>query len=101
MRCVPEGSTYYVFLGGDHKGTIIYGSSLLALDTATGKIKWYFQNTHHDNMDYELTAAPILITVKRNGKEIPAVAQITKQAYLFVFDRITGAPLFDVKEVPV
>ena len=70
-------------------------------DADTGTIKWYYQTTHHDNWDYDLTAAPILITVKRKGKEIPAVAQITKQAYLFLFDRMTGKPLFDVKEVPV
>ena len=98
---VPVGTPNTDFWGGDRKGSNLYGSSLLALDAATGKIKWYFQTTHHDNWDYDLTAAPILITVKRNGKEIPAVAQITKQAYLFVFDRMTGAPLFDVKEVPV
>ncbi len=98
---VPIGTPNTDFWGGDRKGSNLYGSSLLAIDAATGKIKWYFQTTHHDNWDYDLTAAPILCTVKRDGKEIPAVAQITKQAYLFIFDRLTGTPLYEVKETPV
>src|SRR5258706_5339143 len=101
MLFVPVGTPNTDFWGGDRKGSNLYGSSLLALDAATGKFKWYCQTRHHDNWDYDLAAAPILITVKRNGKEIPAVAQITKQAYLFIFDRMTGKPLFDVNEVPV
>lgn len=98
---VPVGTPNNDFWGGDRKGSNLYGSSLLAIDAATGKIKWYFQTTHHDNWDYDLTSAPILLTVKRNGKEIPAVAQITKQAYVFIFDRVTGQPLYDVKETPI
>jgi len=98
---IPVGTPNNDFWGGDRKGSNLYGSSLLAVDAATGKIKWFFQTTHHDNWDYDVTAAPILLTVKHDGKEIPAVAQITKQAYLFVFDRLTGKPIYDVKETPV
>ena len=98
---VPIGSANVDFYGGDRKGSNLYATSLVALDAETGKLKWFFQTTHHDNWDYDDTAAPMLITVSRNGVKIPAVAQITKQSYLFVFDRMTGKPLFDVKEVPV
>ncbi len=101
MVFVPIGTPNTDFYGGDRKGSNLYGSSLVALDAATGKLKWYFQTTHHDNWDYDLTSAPILITVKQNGKKIPAVAQISKNSYLFFFNRITGKPIFDVKEVPV
>jgi len=98
---LPIGTPNADFYGGDRKGSNLYGSSLVCLEAATGKLKWYFQTTHHDNWDYDLTAAPTLITVKRNGASIPAVAQSTKQGYLFIFDRVTGKPLYDVKEVPV
>jgi quinoprotein glucose dehydrogenase len=98
---VPIGTPNNDFWGGDRKGSNLYGATLVALDAATGKLKWYFQTTHHDNWDYDLASAPLLIDVKRNGKSIPAVAQITKQGYLFIFDRLTGKPLYDVKEVPV
>ena len=101
MAFVPIGTPNTDFYGGDRKGSNLYGSTLVALDAATGKLKWYFQTTHHDNWDYDLASAPILITTRQNGKEIPAVAQITKQGYLFIFDRLTGKPIFDVNEVPV
>ena len=101
MAFVPIGTPNTDFYGGDRKGSNLYGSSLVALDAATGKMKWYFQTTHHDNWDYDLASAPILITVKQNGKKIPAVAQISKNSYLFIFNRVTGQPIFDVKEVPV
>ena len=89
------------FYGGDREGSNLYGSSLLALDAATGKLKWYFQTTHHDNWDYDLNAPPALIDVKRNGRTIPAVAIYTKQGLLFIFDRVTGKPIFGVEERPV
>jgi glucose dehydrogenase len=98
---LPVGTPNNDFYGGDRKGSNLYGSSLVALDAETGKLKWYFQTTHHDNWDYDLASAPILITVKKEGKSMPAVAQITKQGYMFVFDRVTGKPIYDVKEVPV
>ncbi len=101
MAFVPIGTPNTDFYGGDRKGSNLYGSTLVALDAATGKLKWYFQTTHHDNWDYDLASAPILITTRQNGKKIPAVAQVTKQGYLFIFDRLTGKPIFDVNEVPV
>ena len=101
MAFVPIGTPNTDFYGGDRKGSNLYGSTLVALDAATGKLKWYFQTTHHDNWDYDLASAPILITTRQNGKTIPAVAQMTKQGLLFIFDRLSGKPIFDVKEVPV
>ncbi len=98
---LPIGTPTPDFYGGDRKGSNLYGSSLVALDAATGKMKWYFQTTHHDNWDYDLTAAPVLLEVKRNGKKIQAVAESSKQALLFMFDRMTGKPIYDVEERPV
>jgi glucose dehydrogenase len=74
MAFVPIGTPNTDFYGGDRKGSNLYGSTLVALDAATGKLKWYFQTTHHDNWDYDLASAPILITTRQNGKSIPAVA---------------------------
>lgn len=101
MLFVPLGTPTTDFWGGDRKGSNLYGSTLVALDAQTGKIKWYFQTTHHDNWDYDLTAPPALIEVRRNGQRIPAVAQSTKQGYVFIFDRVTGKPIYDVEERPV
>jgi glucose dehydrogenase len=100
MVFVPVGTPNTDFYGGDRKGSNLYGSTLVALDATSGKVKWYFQTTHHDNWDYDLTAAPALITVKRDGKTIPAVAQSTKQGLLFIFDRETGKPIYGVEERP-
>jgi quinoprotein glucose dehydrogenase len=98
---IPVGTPSPDFYGGDRKGSNLYGSSLVAVDAESGKMKWYFQTTHHDNWDYDDCAPPILINVKRNGKENPAVAQITKQGLLFILDRFTGKPVYDVEERPV
>ena len=98
---VPTGSAGYDFWGGNRKGQNLYANCLLALDAKTGKRLWHFQTTHHDLWDRDLPAPPNLITVTRNGKLIDAVAQITKQGFVFLFDRVTGKPLFDIKEVPV
>ena len=88
MLFLPLGTPTPDFYGGSRKGSNLYGSTLVALDAATGQIKWYFQTTHHDNWDYDLTAAPCLIDVIKDGKKIPAVAQWTKQGLLFIFDRV-------------
>lgn len=101
MVFVPIGTPNMDFYGGTRTGSNLYGSSLVALDANTGKLKWYFQTTHHDNWDYDDCAAPILITVKRHGRSIPAVAQVSKNALLFILNRETGKPIFGVKEVPV
>ena len=95
---VPLGTPTPDFYGGDRKGSNLYGSSLVALDAATGKLKWYFQTTHHDNWDYDLTSPPVLLDITQNGKTIPAVSQWTKQGLLFLFDRVTGKPIYGVEE---
>jgi quinoprotein glucose dehydrogenase len=73
----------------------------VALDASTGKRLWHFQTVHHDLWDYDIPAAPTLVTVIRNGKPVAAVAQVTKTGYTFLFDRVTGKPLFEIEEVPV
>jgi glucose dehydrogenase len=97
----PTGSPTSDFYGGDRKGQNLYGNSLIALDAATGRLKWFQQLVHHDIWDWDLPAAPALIEVTRNGRTIPAVAQITKMSTLFIFNRITGEPLFGIEERPV
>ena len=82
-------------------GINLYANCVLALDAATGKLKWYFQTVHHDQWDYDVSAPPALIDVVRNGQKIPAVAQLSKQGLLFILDRMTGKPIFGVEERPV
>ena len=98
---VPTGSIAPDFYGGIRKGNNLYANCLLAIEAKTGKLLWHFQFTHHDLWDRDLPAPPNLITVSRDGKKIAAVAQITKQGYVFVFDRKTGEPLFDIVEKTV
>jgi len=98
---VPTGSAAPDFYGGDRKGSNLYANCLLALEAKTGKLLWHFQFTHHDIWDRDLPAPPNLITISRGGKKIPAVAQVTKQGYVYVFDRKTGEPLFEMEERPV
>ena len=98
---VPTGSAAFDFYGGNRKGQNLYANCVLALDAATGKLKWYYQTTHHDILDRDLPAPPVLIQVKKDGKTIDALAQATKQGYLFVLDRDTGLPVFPVDEVPM
>lgn len=97
---VPTGSAAFDFYGGNRKGANLFANCLLALDARTGKRKWHFQFVHHDILDRDPPAPPNLITVKHDGKMIDAVAQITKQGYVFVFNRETGEPLFPIKETP-
>jgi quinoprotein glucose dehydrogenase len=97
----PLGTPNVDYWGGDRKGPNLYGTSLVALDAMTGKLKWYFQATHHDNWDYDLEAAPLLLTVHHDGKAIPAVAQFSKEGLLFILDRLTGKPIFGIEERPV
>ena len=97
----PTGSPTYDYYGADRIGSNLFGNCLLALDARTGKKLWHFQMVHHDLWDYDNNAAPQLITVRHDGKLIDAVAQSTKQGFLFVFDRITGKPLWPIEERPV
>jgi quinoprotein glucose dehydrogenase len=98
---LPIGSASYDFYGGERKGQDLFANSLVALQASTGRLVWYFQMVHHDLWDYDLPAQPTLITVRRNGEAIPAVAQVTKMGFVFIFDRVTGKPLFPVEERPV
>lgn len=95
---VPTGSAAYDFYGGNRKGTNLFANCLLALNAKTGKRIWHFQFVHHDILDRDPPAPPNLVTIMRNGKRIDAVVQVTKQGWVFVFDRVTGAPLFPVTE---
>ncbi|WP_193213588.1 PQQ-binding-like beta-propeller repeat protein [Luteolibacter marinus] len=97
----PTGSAAFDFWGGDRIGENLFANCLIALDANTGKRKWHFQFVHHDLWDRDLPAPPNLVTVKRDGKRIDAVAQVTKSGHVFVFDRETGEPLFPVEERPV
>lgn len=98
---VPTGSAGYDFYGGNRKGSNLYANCLLALDAKTGKRLWHFQTTHHDLWDRDLPAPPNLITVTHNGKKRATVAQITKQGFVFLFDRVSGKPLFPIMEKKV
>ncbi len=95
---VPTGSAVFDFYGGDRLGKDLFADTLLALDAATGKRIWYFQGVHHDVWDRDFPSPPALVTVKRDGRSVDALAQTTKQGYLYLFDRVTGAPLFPIKE---
>jgi quinoprotein glucose dehydrogenase len=97
---VPTGSAAPDFYGGNRKGKNLFANCLLALDAHKGKRIWHFQFVHHDILDKDAPAAPNLMTLNMNGKKVDAVAQITKQGYIFVFDRITGNPLSPIKEKP-
>ncbi len=97
----PTGSPTADFYGADRVGNGLYGNSLVALDARTGEKKWFHQLVHHDLWDYDLAAPPALFDIHRGGRVIPAVAQITKMGLLFVFDRVTGEPVYGMEERPV
>jgi len=98
---LPTGSAAFDFWGGNRQGANLFANCVLVLEAATGKRVWHYQLVHHDLWDRDLPAAPVLVTVKRDGKDVDAVAQITKSAQVFLFDRATGAPLFPIEERPV
>jgi quinoprotein glucose dehydrogenase len=95
---IPLASPSYDFYGGNRKGQNLFSDCLLALDARSGKRLWHFQFVHHDLWDYDAPAAPKLLTVHHDGKMVDAVAQPTKQGFLFVFDRVTGQPLWPIEE---
>jgi glucose dehydrogenase len=101
MVFLPIGSPAYDFYGGDRIGAGLYGDSLVALNARTGKLVWKYQFVHHDVWDYDPPAPPVLITVHRHGREIPAVVEVTKMGLVFIFDRRDGTPVFGVEERPV
>jgi quinoprotein glucose dehydrogenase len=94
---VPTGSAAFDFYGANRHGDNLFANSLLCLNAATGKRVWHFQFVKHDVWDRDLPAAPSLIRLKRNGRVIDAVAQITKSGHVFVFERATGKPVFPIE----
>jgi quinoprotein glucose dehydrogenase len=97
---VPTGSAVTDFYGADRAGNDLYANTLLALDANTGKMIWHFQAVHHDMWDRDFPSPPVLLTVKHEGRMVDAVAQTTKHGVIFVFDRVTGKPLFPIEELP-
>ena len=97
---LPLGSPTYDYYGADRLGSNLFGNCLVALDARTGKRIWHYQTVHHDLWDYDLSSAPQLLTVNRNGKKIDVVAVATKHGFVFVFDRETGEPVFPIEEKP-
>lgn len=95
---IPTGSAAFDFYGGNRKGNNLFANCLLALDALTGRRLWHYQLVHHDIWDRDPPAPPNLVTVVRHGKKIDAVAQVTKLGTVFVFNRVTGEPLFPIKE---
>lgn len=87
--------------GGDRPGNNLFGNTLVAMDALTGKMKWYFQTTHHDIWDYDEPGPPTLVDVVQNGKTIPAVVQTDKTGLVFILDRRNGKPIIPVEERPV
>ena len=98
LAYLPVESPTSDFYGGHRPGNGLYGNALVAVDLKTGKVKWYFQLIHHEIWDYDIASAPILMDITVNGKPIKAVAEPTKQGYLYVFDRVTGKPVWPIPE---
>ncbi len=95
------GSAASDFYGADRKGANLFANCVLALDIRTGKRLWHFQTTHHDLWDHDNPCPPVLVSILHEGKMVDAVAQVTKTGFCYLFDRVTGKPLFDVVEVSV
>jgi quinoprotein glucose dehydrogenase len=94
----PTGSATFDFYGANRHGDNLFANTLLCLDAATGKRVWHFQTVRHDLWDRDLPSAPALVTIKKDGRTIDAVAQITKSGHVFVFERETGKPVFPIEE---
>jgi glucose dehydrogenase len=95
---IPTASPKYNFYGANRKGANLFGDCLLALDARTGKRIWHFQMVHHDIWDYDNATAPKLLTVRHNGRKLDIVAQAGKTGLLYVFNRVTGEPLWPIVE---
>jgi quinoprotein glucose dehydrogenase len=98
---LPVSTPTNDYYGGDRPGDGLYGESLVCLEAATGKMVWHYQMVHHGLWDYDNPAAPNLIDITVDGNPIKAVAQVTKQAFVYVFDRVTGKPVWPIEERPV
>src|SRR5208337_1237627 len=93
----PTGSAATDFYGADRVGDDLFANCLIALDAETGKRIWHFQGVKHDIWDRDFPSPPVLVTVDRNGKQVDAIAQTSKQGFLFLFNRVTGEPLFPIE----
>ncbi len=93
----PTGSSAFDFYGADRVGDDLFANCLIALNAQTGERIWHFQGVHHDVWDRDFPSPPALLTVRRNGKEIDAVAQTSKQGFVYLFDRSNGTPLFPIE----
>ena len=98
---LPVESPTSDYYGGERPGNNLFGESLVCVDLKTGKRKWHFQIVHHPIWDYDLSSAPILADINVNGKAIKAVALPSKESFLYVFDRVTGQPVWPIEERPV
>jgi quinoprotein glucose dehydrogenase len=98
---IPTGSATYDFYGADRHGMNLFANCLLALDARTGKRLWHYQTVHHDLWDLDNVSAPQLVTVRHNGRRVDAVAHAGKTGFLYVFNRVTGEPLWPIEERPV
>jgi len=94
---VPTGSAAFDFYGGDRLGNDLFANCLIALDAGNGKRLWHFQAVRHDVWDRDFPSAPALLTVRHDGKEVAAVAQTTKQGFVYLFERVSGRPLFPIE----
>jgi quinoprotein glucose dehydrogenase len=101
MLFAPTGSASFDFYGGMRKGANLFANSIIALDAATGKYIWHYQTLHHDVWDKDLPTPPSLVTVRHEGKNVDAIAQPTKNGFIFLLDRETGKPIFPIEEQPV
>jgi len=101
MAYLPVELPTHDYYGGARPGNGLFGESLVAIDYRTGERKWHFQLVHHGIWDMDIPCAPILADIRVNGRTIKAVAQPTKQAFLYVFDRVTGQPVWPIEERPV
>jgi len=98
---VPVGAPNSDKYGGDRHGDNLYGNSILALDALTGKLRWHFQTVHHDLWDYDPPAMPNVVDLEIDGKVLPAVAAVGKTGFVYLFNRLTGEPVFPIEERPV
>jgi len=98
---LPTGAPSPDYYGVDRPGDGLYANSIVALDLASGELRWHFQHVRHDLWDYDTPAQPILFQWTKDGHSIPALAQLTKQGFVFVFNRLTGESLWEITEQPV
>jgi quinoprotein glucose dehydrogenase len=98
---LPTSAASPDYYGAGRSGDGLYANSIVAVDLYTGEVRWHFQHVRHDLWDYDTPAQPILFEWRKNGERIPALAQLTKQGFVFVFNRLTGESLWEITEQPV